>query len=378
MVSLFTDLSSQMVYPLIPVFLTLIGASPATLGLIEGVAESTASLFRAFFGRLSDKLKKRKIFIIWGYGLSAISRPFFYFASHWTIVLTIRFSDRIGKAIRTPSRDALISTSIDQSIQGKAFGFHRAMDRIGAIGGPLLAMLILYLLKDTMPELSALKTMFLISVIPGLIALVFIKFTKETSIIPKTLDKQKKTAMLGKPFILFLLANAFFTLGNSSNAFLIVKAQEVGIAIFLIPVLWMVYNIICSISSPIFGSISDKIGRKPIIIISFIYYSIIYILFAFADEPWMIWALFAAYGIFYGLSNGIFRAYVADIVEEENRATAYGILNTIIGISLFPASVLMGAIWTGFGSQPAFVVGACLGMVGFIIFLFSLMTKESV
>ena len=376
MVSLFTDLSSQMVYPLIPTFLALMGVSPAILGLIEGVAESTASLFRTFFGRMSDKLQKRKIFIIWGYGLSAISRPFFYIASHWTTVMAIRFSDRIGKAIRTPSRDALISTSIHPSIQGKAFGFHRAMDRIGAIGGPLLAMLFLYLLRDTMSELDALKTMFLISVIPGLIALIFIKFTKETKVITRVMEKKKKTAMLSAPFILFLAANAFFTLGNSSNAFLILKAQEVDIAIFLIPILWMVYNIVCSISSPILGTLSDKVGRKPIIVTSFIYYAVIYVLFGFADQAWMVWSLFAAYGIFYGLSDGIFRAYVADIVEEENRATAYGVLNTVVGISLLPASVLMGLIWTQFNSQLAFIISAGLGMVGFIIFLISLIVTN--
>lgn len=377
MVSLFTDLSSQMVYPLIPTFLAVLGVSPAILGLIEGIAESTASLFRTVFGRMSDKLQKRKIFIIFGYGLSAISRPFFYIASHWTTVMAIRFSDRIGKAARTPSRDALISTSIHPSIKGKAFGFHRAMDRIGAIGGPLLAMLVLYLLRDTMSELNALKTTFLISVIPGLIALIFIKFVKETKAITKVMEKKKKTAMLNAPFILFLVANAFFALGNSSNAFLILKAQEVDIAIFLIPILWVVYNIVCTISSPILGSLSDTVGRKPIIVISFIYYAIIYVLFGFANQAWMVWVLFAAYGIYYGLSDGILRAYVADIVEEENRATAYGVLNTIIGIFLLPASVLMGLVWTQFNSQIAFITAAGLGMVGFIIFLVSLMvTKE--
>ncbi len=377
MVSLFTDLSSQMVYPLIPTFLAVLGVSPAILGLIEGIAESTASLFRTVFGRMSDKLQNRKIFIIFGYSLSAISRPFFYIASHWTTIMAIRFSDRIGKAARTPSRDALISTSIHPSIKGKAFGFHRAMDRIGAIGGPLLAMLVLYLLRDTMSELNALKTTFLISVVPGLIALIFIKFVKETKAITKVMENKKKTAMLNAPFILFLVANAFFALGNSSNAFLILKAQEVDIAIFLIPILWVVYNIVCTISSPILGSLSDTVGRKPIIVISFIYYAIIYVLFGFANQAWMVWALFAAYGIFYGLSDGILRAYVADIVEEENRATAYGVLNTVIGIFLLPASVLMGLVWTQFNSQTAFITAAGLGMAGFIIFLVSLIvTKE--
>ena len=377
MVSLFTDLSSQMVYPLIPTFLAALGVSPAILGLIEGIAESTASLFRTVFGRMSDKLQKRKIFILLGYSLSAISRPFFYIASHWTTVMIIRFSDRIGKAARTPSRDALISTSIHPSIKGKAFGFHRAMDRIGAIGGPLLAMLVLYLLRDTHSELEALRTTFLISAIPGLIALIFIKFAKEIKPSVINVEKKKKTAILNAPFILFLVANAFFALGNSSNAFLILKAQEVNIATYLIPMLWVVYNIVCTISSPILGSLSDTVGRKPIILISFIYYAVIYALFGFANQVWMIWALFAAYGIFYGLSNGIFRAYVADIVEEENRATAYGVLNTIIGIFLLPASVLMGQLWTRFNSKIAFLTAAGLGLVGFIIFLISLMiTKE--
>jgi len=372
MVSLFTDLSSQMVYPLIPTFLSALGVSPAFLGLIEGIAESTASLFRTVFGRLSDKLKKRKIFIILGYGLSAVSRPFFYIASSWISVMVIRFSDRMGKAARTPSRDALISTSIHPSIKGKAFGFHRAMDRIGAIGGPLLAMLVLYLLKDTMTELKALRMTFLISVVPGLIALIFIRFAKETKVVAKAVADKKKTAMLNAPFILFLVANAFFALGNSSNAFLILKAQEVEIAIFLIPILWVVYNIVCTISSPILGSLSDRIGRKPVIVTSFIYYAVIYLLFGFATQAWMIWVLFAAYGIFYGLSDGIFRAYVADIVEEKNRATAYGVLNTVIGVFLLPASVLMGIVWDRFSSRTAFIVAAGLGIVGFVVFLISM------
>ena len=376
MVSLFTDLSSQMVYPLIPTFLAALGVSPAILGLIEGIAESTASLFRVVFGRMSDKLQKRKIFIIFGYGLSAISRPFFYIAGHWTTVMAIRFSDRIGKAARTPSRDALISTSIHPSIKGKAFGFHRAMDRIGAIGGPLLAMLVLYLLRDAKSELNALRTTFLVSIIPGFIALIFIKFAEETKSTTNVIENNKKMAMFSRPFILFLVANAFFALGNSSNAFLILKAQEVDIAIIFIPILWVVYNIVCTISSPILGSLSDKVGRKPIIVTSFIYYVIIYVLFGFANQAWMVWVLFAAYGIYYGLSNGIFRAYVADIVEAENRATAYGVLNTVIGIFLLPASVLMGLVWTQFSSQIAFIVAASLGMVGFIIFLVSLIVTE--
>lgn len=371
-VSLFTDMSSQMVYPLIPSFLSAMGVPPSFLGVIEGVAESTASLLRSVFGRLSDKLKRRKIFILVGYSLSALSRPFFYIASNWLTVLIIRFADRVGKAARTPARDALISASINPSIKGKAFGFHRAMDRIGAIGGPLLAMLILSLLSGSVPELKALRIIFLISVVPGLIALLFVKFAREVKPGTFTHVSTRKSGILSTTFILFLIANAFFTLGNSSNAFLILKAQETGITTAFVPILWMLYNIVCTISSPALGSLSDKVGRKPIIGVSFIYYSLIYTLFGFASKTWMMWALFAAYGMFYGLSEGVFRAYVADIVEEENRATAYGLLNTVIGVFLLPASVLMGLVWTKFNSRIAFLMGAEFGGLGFLVYMISL------
>ncbi|RKX78691.1 MAG: hypothetical protein DRP87_05545 [Spirochaetes bacterium] len=210
MVSLFTDLSSQMVYPLVPTFLDLLGASPAILGLIEGIAESTASIFRTVFGFFSDKLKKRKHFITIGYGLSSVSRPFLYVAGSWATVLGVRFADRVGKAVRTPARNALISTSIDPSIRGKAFGFHRAMDRIGAIGGPLLAMLILSLLPyaDSEP-VRALKLTFLISVIPCVLALIFIRFARETKIEVKQKEKRRGLCSM-LPLSSFLLPMCFY------------------------------------------------------------------------------------------------------------------------------------------------------------------------
>lgn len=372
MVSLFTDLSSQMIYPLIPEFLVSIGARKAVIGIIEGIAESTASLFRPIFGRLSDKLKKRKLFIYLGYGLSTISKPFLFFANTWIAILTVKFIERIGKAARTPSRDALISTSIDPSKKGRAFGFHRAMDRIGAIGGPLLALLILYFFDNNI------RLVFLFSVVPAVIALFFIKFVKETPFIKKgaSADKQKNN-LRNTPFLIFLLSNIIFNLGNSSNAFLILKAREEGLAIALIPVIWIVYNIFCSFSSPLFGTLSDKIGRKPIIIISFIYYSIIYLLFAFSTSLLAVWILFGAYGIYYGLSAGVFRAYIADIVNPDQRATAYGLFNTGIGLALFPASIIMGIVWDSYGSKWAFIISASFSLLGFLIFLVSLAFRKT-
>ncbi len=372
LVSLFTDLSSQMVYPLVPEFLISIGANKAIIGMIEGIAESTASLFRIVFGRLSDKLRKRKLFLVLGYGLSALSKPFLYLANVWTVVLGVRFSDRMGKAIRTPARDTLISTSVDPSEKGKAFGFHRAMDRIGAIGGPLLAILVLSLFNNNV------RLVFLLSVIPGILALFFIRFVKETTIERKPVSAVHKHSLRNAPFIIFLISNIVFTLGNSSNAFLILRAREASLTILMIPVIWIVYNIFCTVSSPVFGSWSDKIGRKPIIIFSFLFYSVVYFFFGIANNLWAIWVLFGAYGIYYGLSAGVFRAYIADLVEPENRATAYGLFNTGIGIALFPASLIMGALWDRFGSKWAFLVSAGFSLLGFTIFLLSLLLRRGV
>lgn len=371
MVSLFTDLSSQMIYPLIPEFLVRIGARKALIGIIEGIAESTASLFRPVFGRLSDKLRKRKLFIYLGYGLSTVSKPFLFFANTWPAVLFIKFFERMGKASRTPARDALISTSVSTLKKGKAFGFHRAMDRIGAIGGPIIAMLILFFFDNNV------RLVFLLSVIPAAIALFFIKFVRDTATEKDaSVNTKQKSSLRSTPFILFLASIIIFNLGNSSNAFLILKAREEGLAIFLIPVIWIVYNIFCSLSSPLFGTLSDKVGRKPVIITSFIYYSIIYFLFAISDSLWSVWILFGAYGIYYGLSDGIFRAYIADLVNCDQRATAYGLFNTGIGLALFPASIIMGIVWDIYGSRWAFIISSLFSLLGFLIFLTSLIISK--
>ena len=370
LVSLFTDLSSQMIYPLIPEFLVSLGANKSVIGLIEGIAESVASLFRAVFGKWSDKIKKRKLFIFFGYGLSAFSKPFLYFANVWTVVLAVRFSERMGKAIRNPARDALISTSVSPDKKGKAFGFHRAMDRIGALGGPLLAILVLNAFENNV------RIVFLAAVIPAVIALVFIAFAKESRREKTGVKMPGATASLRSPaFMLFVVAIVVFTLGNSSNAFLILKAREAGLSIAWIPGIWMLYNFFCVLSSPVFGTLSDRWGRKSIIIVSFVYYSALYFLFGIAQSLWLIWVLFAAYGIYYGLSDGVFRAYIADLVGEDKRATAYGIFNTAIGLALLPASLMMGAMWDHFGSRWAFFVSASFSLLGFLIFLFGVILR---
>jgi MFS family permease len=371
LVSLFTDLSSEMIYPFIPEFLVGLGAKKAVVGLIEGIAESTSSVFRPLFGCLSDKLRNRKHFIYLGYGLSAVSKPFLYLARAWPTVLAVRFSDRVGKAVRTPARDALISTSVSASRKGIAFGLHRAMDTFGAVLGPLVAILVLHLFDNNV------RLVFLLSVVPAIVALIFIAFARETIAAAGSTQalRQRKTALRSPPFVIFLISNIIFTLGNSSNAFLILKAREAGLAVALIPVIWVVFNASYSVSSPIFGLLSDKVGRKPIIIASFLYYPIVYFAFAFTQSLWLIWALFGAYGIYYGLSEGTFRAYIADLVDEENRATAYGLFNTGIGLALLPASLIMGAIWDAYGSKWAFLTSAGFSLLGFLTFLGSLTLK---
>ncbi len=373
LVSLFTDLSSQMIYPLVPAFLAGMGVSNTIIGVIEGVAESTASLLRTVFGRWSDRLGRRKLFIFVGYGLSAVSKPFLYLAHCWPTVLAVRFSDRVGKAVRTPARDALISTSVSAKRKGLAFGFHRAMDRTGAIGGPLLAMLVLHLFAGRADKV---RLVFLFSVIPALLALVFILFAKETAAQVKARDTGKASGMGSPAFIVFLVASILFSLGNASNAFLILKAREAGLSMALVPGIWVFYNVFCTLSSPVFGTLSDRIGRSPVIMASFIYYAVVYALFGVSQSLWQVWALFGAYGIYYGLSEGVFRAYIADLVQPQHRATAYGIFNTGIGLALVPASIIFGAIWDAFGSRWAFFTSAGFSLLGFGVFMISLLVNS--
>ncbi|MEM7368391.1 MAG: MFS transporter [Bacteroidota bacterium] len=369
LVSLFTDLSSQMIYPLIPQFLVDLGANKSVIGMIEGLADATASLFKAVFGRWSDRLGKRKWFVFAGYGLATIAKPFLYVASIWSHVLAVRFADRLGKAARNPARDALIAASVPPQDKGKAFGMHRSMDRIGAFGGPILALIILHFSPENV------RLVFLLAVIPALLALGFIPFVKGFSPAPQPRDSQgsSKPALTTSPlanrtFLWFLIVNLVFALGNSSNAFLLLKASETGIAILWLPILWMLYNAVSAIASPIFGSLSDKLGRQGIILMSFLVYALIYLGFAVADQSWHIWTLFGMYGIYYGLSNGVYRAYISDLIPHQQLGSAYGVYTSGIGIVLFPASLMAGVIWDAYGSYWTFVISASLAIMALALF----------
>jgi len=370
LVSLFTDLSSQMIYPLIPEFLTSMGASKSLIGLIEGVADGTAALVRMIGGYLSDRLKKRRLFVFIGYGLSTAAKPFLFFAHHWGAVFTVRFLDRTGKGLRTPARDALVSDSVEPSRKGYAFGLHRGMDRLGGAGGPLLAMLVL---SQTHGNL---RMVFLLSVIPAAIAVMLIGKVREIVPVSQVVGKLRSDQKtLGTSFTLFVLSVVIFTLGNSSNAFLILKAREAGLSAAGIPLIWLTYNVVCSLSSPVFGHLSDWIGRKPVILISFLVYGAIYAGFGVTSrlsesrQLSAVWILFACYGLYYGLSEGVFRAYIADLVECDKRATAFGLFNTAVGITLIPASLIFGVLWDKFSSATAFFAASALALAGGIVFL---------
>lgn len=375
-VSLFTDISSEMIYPLLPIFLSsTLGVSTAFIGLLEGIAESAASIIKTFSGWFSDKLKKRKPLILCGYSLSAITKPFLSLAASGWNVLSVRFIDRIGKGIRVSPRDALVAESCLPNERGKAFGIQRAMDNLGACLGPLAAFLLLPIFNNNY------RAIFLLSFIPALAAVMIIFFFLKEKNLNNSSEGTAQISNAGLPikgnsfkslspkFKIFLLIVAVFTMGNSSNAFLILRARNFGVSVILIPILWLVYNFIGSISAVPFGRLSDIIGRRKIIIIGFLIYSFVYFGFAFSKAQYQIWMLMAIYGIYNGITEGVLRAHVADLITDSSkRATAYGIFNTAEGIFILPASVLMGVFWQAYGAPFAFSFGASLALAAAAIF----------
>ena len=374
-VSFFTDVSSEMIYPLLPVFLTaVLGVGTTFVGLVEGAAEATASLLKLFSGWLSDRLGKRKLLILFGYTLSSFVRPLVAAATAGWHVLFIRFLDRVGKGIRTSPRDALIADFTLDREHGKAFGFQRAMDHAGAVIGPLIAFLLLTFITQEY------RTVFWLAFIPGILALfILIRGVSEKKSKPSTPASSKIQFSLrpfDQRFKFFLLVIVLFSLGNSSDAFLILKAKDAGIPITLLPILWMVLHLTKSLSATPGGILSDRLGRKGVIISGWLLYGGIYWAFAWAETSGAIWILFAVYGLFYGLTEGGERALVADLVPSHLRGTAYGLYNFAVGISTLPASVLMGFLWEKFSPQVAFSFGATLALLSAFLLWMGLATGE--
>ncbi len=366
-VSFFTDVSTEIVYPLLPVFLTtVLGASMAFVGLVEGIAESTASLLKIASGWWSDRVRKRKPLMIAGYGLSALTRPLIAIAATGAQVLGARFIDRIGKGIRTSPRDALLAASVPAEHRGAAFGVQRAMDNAGAVVGPLIAWIMLQWFT------SDYRLLFWIAVLPMVGAMACLIFGARDQVLPAAPAAEKPVVPFSvtPAFKSYLGAVLLFTLGNSSDAFLLLRAQAVGVPVSSLPLLWLALNLVKSVSSYPAGVLSDRIGRRGLIIGGWCVYALVYVGFGLANQPWHIRALFLAYGLFYGMTESTERALVADFYPDAQRGRAFGSFNFITGIGALPASLLMGWLWTAHGPLVAFGSGGVLALCAVVWFGF--------
>ena len=381
LVSLLNDTSSEIIYPLLPTFLFLaLGASPFAIGAIEGAAESTASLLKLFSGYISDRFQKRKLLVFIGYALASVTRPFLGLVTNWEQVLVVRLTDRVGKGIRGTPRDALLALAVPPEKRGLAFGFNRAADHLGAVFGPIIASTLLYFYaaNSQNPTVDEYKKVFLIASIPVILGLFVIIFLVKDEKIETTEKPRINLSLKGfdPNFKRFLFVIALFTLSNSSDAFLLLRAQQSGIAPAALPLLWMVLHVSKVVSSLVGGSLSDKLGRKKLIFSGWILYALVYAGFAFVDSAQQAWALFIIYGVYFGLSEGAEKALVADLVPPEKRGTAFGLYNLAFGVTVFPASLLIGALWNWKGATTAFLVSAFISLCAAAIFL-TVKTKVS-
>jgi MFS family permease len=373
-VSFFMDFSSEMAYPLIPLFLSsILGVQKSVIGLIEGVAESTASLLKVFSGWLSDRLGHRKWLMAAGYGISTLSRPLLATAPNWGQVLASRFTDRFGKGIRNAPRDALIAESCLEERLGRSFGFHRGMDTLGAVAGPASAFAILAFFH------GQLRLVFWLSMVPGVLAvltiLFYIRETRAESI--ARLEKPKLGwRSFNSSYKNFVVVATLFALGNSSDVFLILRAQQVGIHTASIPLLYLAFNLIYGLGSLPAGILSDRIGPKRIILLGFFLFGFIYLGFAMAHRPSQIWGLFLFYGIYMAMTEGVQKAFLATLIPPQFKATGFGLYNTMVGLALLPASVLGGILWDRIGPQATFFYGAGLGWLSALLFLVLFLRKH--
>ena len=358
------DIASEMVFPLLPSFLlTVLGGNRFYLGIIEGVADSVASLLKLWSGGRSDQAGKRKGFVLFGYSLAAVVRPLIgVVTAPWQLFL-VRFADRIGKGVRTSPRDALIADSTHSSMRGRAFGFHRAMDHLGAAIGPLLAAGFLWLWP------GELRTLFLFTIVPGLLVVVMLIFLlRET---PSTEPPKERPHLTHRPFDRdfrrYLMALIVFTLGNSSDAFLLVRAGELGVPTAALPLLWCAFHIVKSTSNFFFGRAVDHFGSRPFILFGWFVYALVYIAFGLATTAWEAWALFLGYALFYGLTEPAEKALVGNLVGADRKGLAYGWFNFAISIATLPASLIFGALYQWLGPLAAFGFGAGSSMIAAII-----------
>ncbi|HBH12687.1 MAG: Major facilitator superfamily MFS_1 transporter [Clostridiales bacterium 38_11] len=369
LVSFFADISAEMVYPIIPLYLTSVfGATPALIGIIEGIAESIASLLKVFSGYITDKYNNKKPIAFLGYATGLIYKIALIVASSWGGILGARIIDRIGKGIRTAPRDVMVSESVDRNRMGTAFGIHKALDMAGSAIGILIA----YLLLSSENGAFDYKNLFLISIIPALLSLAiipFIKEKKENRTIKEREPFWKNVKKLDAQLKLYLLVAFLFTLGNSSNAFLLLRAKSVGFNDTSVILLYFIYNITASLLAIPLGKRSDQVGRKRLLVAGYLVFAIVYIGFAFAYNKTFMIALFVLYGVYTAMIAGVERAFIAEISPQELKGTMLGLHSTIVGIALLPASTIAGVLWTSFGAETPFVFGAFLSLAAAFVLI---------
>ncbi|MBU1177485.1 MAG: MFS transporter [Patescibacteria group bacterium] len=366
LVSFFNDVASKMIYPIVPIFLTsVLGAPVAIVGLIEGIAESTASILKVISGWLSDKFQKRKPFIVAGYSFSAISKILLSLAFSWPFVLIARFIDRFGKETRNLARDALIAENSENSVRGRSFGFHRTLDTLGAVVGPMIAILAIHFLDNNF------RLIFFLAFIPAfigiLLLLFFVKERKKEANSSPTFHFNWHN--LDPSFKIFLLISFIFALGNSSDAFLILRAQNLGLSVVLVVALYVLFNFTYAIFSMPAGIIADKIGPKKVLLTGFLLFSAVYLFFGLAHSSLFLWLLFPAYGMYMALTERVGKAYISNLVPQEKTGTAFGVYQTTIGLYIFFASLIAGLLWTYIGVSVPFIFGSIMAVISAFLFV---------
>jgi len=375
--SFLMDVSSEMVINILPLFLfNVLGVRMSIIGVIEGLAEAIASLLKLFSGWLSDRLRARKWLAVSGYAISALVKPFFYIANTWMVVAAVRFTDRVGKGIRTAPRDALVADSVTEKTRGLAFGFHRAADTAGATIGLLVALGVVWYVQSNVVQLgeSTFRIIVLVSLIPaGLAVLTLAIGAQDVQVTSQRAVPKFAFKSLGKPFIVFMVIVGVFEIGNSSDAFLVLRAQERGLSVIGILSMLVVFNLVYTLVSTPAGALSDRIGRLRLIIAGWFVYAVVYLGFGMAQTAVQVWVLYAFYGLYYSLAYGTSKAMIADLVPENVRGTAYGTYNAAIGILDFPASVIAGVLWqgvgawTGLGATAPFIFGSATALLAALL-----------
>jgi MFS family permease len=372
-VSFFTDLGSEIIYPIMPIFLTQLGVSRAMIGSIEGLAEGLPAFIKLFSGAIADRVRNRKWLILIGYALSTLFKPLVAFARSGAIVLAMRLLDRVGKGLRTAPRDALVADSTPPSIRGHAFGYQRAMDHAGAMMGGLIGFGLLLWLGSDLPSMrKAIAWSFIPGILSVLTILFFIRDKPDRQLVATPVrNPLAGIRTLPRSYFLYIAAASAFALANSSDAFLLLRAKDMGVGIAYLPLLWSMLHLIKSSTSIWGGKLSDRIGRRPVLIAGWTLYAAVYVGFALFTDGWQAWSLFITYGFFYGLTEGASRAVIADLIPEGQRGIAFGFWGMMEGLLLIAASILTGWLWdyTGSATIPFLFCGA-MSFVGAILLLF--------